>query len=50
MPHTMRAAGLVSLARGLNGTPKIAALLALTPFPLGYAFAGVALSMILGGL
>lgn len=43
-------AGIVSFARGLNDTPKIAALLSLTSVPLAYGFIGVAVAMMLGGL
>jgi PiT family inorganic phosphate transporter len=43
-------AGLVSFARGLNDTPKIAALLALTSLPLPHVFVGVALAVMFGGL
>ena len=43
-------AGIVSFARGLNDTPKIAALFSLTSVPLAYGFTGVAITMMLGGL
>lgn len=43
-------AGIVSFARGLNDTPKIAALLSWTSVPLAYGFIGVAVMMMLGGL
>src|SRR5262249_34339969 len=43
-------AGLVSCARGLNDTPKIAALLVVTSLPLSHVLVGVALAMMFGGL
>ncbi len=43
--------GLISFSRGMNDTPKIAALLLLPALgvPTGSAFAGVAVTMLLGG-
>ncbi len=43
-------AGLVSFARGMNDTPKIAALLSWTSIPLLYAFIATAIVMLGGGL
>lgn len=44
--------GLISFSRGMNDTPKIAALLlsAAAAEPMGQAFAGVAVAMALGGM
>lgn len=43
-------AAMVSFARGINDTPKVAALLFLTAIPVAYSCIGVAVVMVLGGL